>query len=253
MHPVLATLSFSGRTVTVGSYGVMMVLAVVSAFCLTLRLSRRSPFTWDDVLTYLLIVMAGGVAGAYICGLLMSLPDLARNGFSHYSPLLVSWGGIAGGVIAALCIDAYWKIGLAAFADLIAPAYLLGIGIGRIGCFLGGCCYGIHTSSCVGVRFTDPIGLASYAAQPLVPIQLVSSAGLLLCSAVFAALYMKRVLTGGRLFAASAMTYGVLRFTVEFWRDDPRLFLFGLSDGQLFSAAFFTAGALILLRAERST
>jgi prolipoprotein diacylglyceryltransferase len=54
------------------------------------------------------------------------------------TPVFISWGGILGGVSAALISAKVWKIPLPDFADLCAPAYLTGIGIGRIGCYLGG-------------------------------------------------------------------------------------------------------------------
>lgn len=248
MHPILFTLPFPGRNIIIAAYGMAIILAILTAMGLTMFLSKKSPFDKNDSLSYLLIIASCGMAGAFICGIILSLPELIQRHFSGFQPLLVSWGGILGGVSATAFIWKYWKIDLAAFADLCAPAYLLGIGIGRIGCFFGGCCYGKHTTSSCGVTFTDPIALASHATQPLIPVQLISAAALISCGIIFACLYWKRILTGGRLFAVSAMVYSVLRFSVEFIRDDPRVFFCGLSDGQLFSVLFFTAGAAILIR-----
>ena len=249
MHPILFTIPVPDRPLVIASYGLILILAITTAMGLTLFLSRKSPFNKNDTMSYLLIIASCGIAGAFICGLLMSLPELIRNHFTGFQPLLVSWGGILGGITATMCIRKYWKIDLAAFADLCTPAYLLGIGIGRIGCFFGGCCYGKHTTSSCSVTFTDPITLAAHATQPLIPVQLISAAVLISCGIIFATLYWNQILTSGRLFAVSAMVYAVLRFSVEFIRDDPRVFLFGMSDGQLFSVVFFIAGAIILIHA----
>ena len=47
--------------------------------------------------------------------------------------------------------DLVWRV-----ADLAAPAIVLGLFFGRLGCFLNGCCYGKETTSAIGIRF--PIG-----------------------------------------------------------------------------------------------
>jgi phosphatidylglycerol---prolipoprotein diacylglyceryl transferase len=248
MHPIVYTFSVFGKQIIIASYGVMITVSMFVSFFLTLFLSKKSVFSRDDTASYLLILIASGISGAYITGMIMSLPDLIKNGFSTFQPSLVSWGGILGGVLSALIMAKSWKFSLAAFADLCAPGYLIGIGIGRIGCFFGGCCYGVHTDSFCGVRFTDPISLASQSVQPLVPTQLISAGVLITGSILFALRYNRKPSANARLFAVSALFYSLFRFTIEFWRDDPRLFLFHLSDGQLFSLFFFITGIIILIK-----
>lgn len=248
MHPILFSLSVFGKEFIIATYGVLIVLSVAIVFFLIMRLSRYSSLKKDEVFTALIVIAACGIGGAYITGILLSIPDLIKHGFIGYSPVLVSWGGITGGIAAALCLWRAWKFSLPDFADLLAPGYLLGIGIGRIGCFFGGCCYGIHTDSWIGVSFSDPITLASYGCQPLVPTQLISAGFLIIAGIVFSVLYLRIKLKHGNLFAASALCYSIFRFAIEFWRDDPRVFLWKFSDGQLFSICFFIIGLIIILR-----
>jgi phosphatidylglycerol---prolipoprotein diacylglyceryl transferase len=248
MHPILFSVSIFGKEFIIATYGVIVSLAVVFAFFLTNRLSKYSTLKKDEVFTALIVIAACGIGGAYITGILLSIPDLIKNGFSGYSPVLVSWGGITGGIATALCLWRAWKFSLPDFADLCAPGYLLGIGIGRIGCFFGGCCYGTHTDSWIGVSFSDPITLASYGRQPLVPTQLISAGFLIIAGISFSRVYIRRGFISGNLFGISALCYSVFRFTIEFWRDDPRIFLWKFSDGQLFSICFFITGLIIILR-----
>jgi phosphatidylglycerol---prolipoprotein diacylglyceryl transferase len=248
MHPILFSFSLFGKPIIIASYGVLLTVSMFVSFFLTIILSRKSKFSRDDTASYLLILIASGMGGAYLIGLITSLPDLIRNGLSSFQPILVSWGGILGGILAACVMAKGWKFSLAAFADLCTPGYLIGIGIGRIGCFFGGCCFGVHTDSFCGVRFTDPIALASQSVQPLIPTQLISAGVLITGACIFAVYYNKKPSASGRLFAVSALFYSVFRFTIEFWRDDPRLFLFHLSDGQLFSLLFFITGIVILIK-----
>jgi phosphatidylglycerol:prolipoprotein diacylglycerol transferase len=233
-----------------------MIVAVISAFSLTIRLAKRSSLERYEVSSALFVTVASGIGGAYITGVIMFLPDLLSAGFgglSGFSPVLVSWGGILGGTTAVLILWRAWKFSLPDFADLCAPGYLLGIGFGRIGCFFGGCCYGVHTDSWIGVHFTHPLALASCGIQPLVPTQLISAAYLITAGIVFAAAYTRRRFIPGNLFAWSALCYSVFRFSIEFWRDDPRVFLWKFSDGQLFSICFFLTGVIIILRNRKKT
>lgn len=251
MHPILFSFTFFGKEFIIASYGVLVTCAVLATFFVTIRLSRYSSCKRDEVFTALLVTTACGIGGAYIVGFIFSIPDLLKNGFSGYSPVLVSWGGITGGIIAVLCLWRAWRFSLPEFADLCAPGYLLGIGIGRIGCFFGGCCFGVHTDSFIGVSFSDPIALASHGCQPLVPTQLISAGVLIITGIIFSIAYIKRKGVPGNLFGMSALCYAVFRFTIEFWRDDPRVFVWKFSDGQLFSICFFIIGLIILVRSRR--
>jgi prolipoprotein diacylglyceryltransferase len=78
-----------------------------------------------------------------------------------------------------------------------------------------------------------------------VPVQLISAAllagaGILLVAVSY--LKLKR----GTLFALSAVLYSAGRFMMDLWCDDPRLFLWGLSDGQWFSIAYGALGMGVL-------
>ena len=112
-----------------------------------------------------------------------------------------------------------WRV-----ADLTAPMIAFGQSIGRLGCFFNGCCYGKHTDGPFAVSFPD---------HPHVhPTQLYESAGTL---AIFCFLYFvvrPRKRAHGQVFAALLVLYGILRFALEFLRDDERGLLAGLSTSQ---------------------
>ncbi|RKZ29882.1 hypothetical protein DRQ36_07350 [bacterium] len=95
-------------------------------------------------------------------------------------------GGVALVVIAVYLYTVVKKLDFCRVGDTIAPTFLLGAGITRIGCFLNGCCYGRPTTAWFGVNFPD--GAASdylryYLLQypdsgvtGLIPTQLMASA-----------------------------------------------------------------------------
>jgi len=141
-----------------------------------------------------------------------------------------------------------WKV-----ADAAAPAMALGIGIGRLGCFLNGCCFGLPTNLPWGVKF--PAGsYASYTfpGQPIHPAQLyLALAGL----ALFAVLLRldRAPHFDGWLFWTAVAVDAVLRFGIDFTRYyDQTSFLGKVGDlsfniNQILSAFLFVA-SLVMLR-----
>jgi phosphatidylglycerol:prolipoprotein diacylglycerol transferase len=122
--------------------------------------------------------------------------------------------------------------------------------VGRIGCFMAGCCYGKETQVPWAVTFTNPLSLAPLHI-PLHPTQIYHSlAGfftfilLLVCG--------RRLSGSGQLFGLFLAAYGALRFVIEFYRGDFRGHLAMFSITQWMALAALAAGALIILLRRRS-
>ncbi len=135
--------------------------------------------------------------------------------------------------------------------DCAAPAVALAQGIGRIGCFLAGCCYGQPTDGAFGVVFRA----SSYAPSGvrLVPIQLVS-AGLDFANFILLfVLWRKSRLKSGSVGAVYIITYSVGRFLLEYFRGDLNRGAVGVLSTSQFIAVFTVlAGATMLFARQRS-
>jgi len=131
--------------------------------------------------------------------------------------------------------------------DLLIVPFVIFHAIGRIGCFLGGCCYGRATDSILGVYFPDlPESGIYHNGQKLLPTQLFEAVGLA-CLAV-GLHFVKR----GK-FPLYLIAYAVLRFCLEFLRDDDRgTTIVGISPSQLIAIAVLavTAAYLIIKKAK---
>ena len=115
---------------------------------------------------------------------------------------------------------------------------------GRIGCFLGGCCYGVESEH--GVVFTDSL-IESANGVPRVPVQLYEAVFELALFFALWALLNKGVLKN-RLLLVYLFSYAVGRFILEFWRgDEYRGFLFGLSTSQVVSILVFAVSAVLFI------
>lgn len=149
-------------------------------------------------------------------------------------------GGLIGGVAAFLGI--YFAVVRKRFGPRlieVMPVAPLCISIaqvfGRLGCFFGGCCYGIRTNSWLGLRFPN----LGYKA---LPTQLFEAAFLLVLFAALYFLVMKRRFVQSCAFYM--LSYGGFRFLIEFIRDDPRGALVGSLSPSQFWALLLIAGSL---------
>lgn len=153
-------------------------------------------------------------------------------------------GWLLGAFMFLICYGRHTSFGAMFFLNMFLPIFALSQSIGRIGCFLGGCCYGMPCEC--GVIY--PQGSLPYSVVggiPLLPIQLIESIALLI-------LFLICMRTAFRLRATVYM-YGVsvIRFSVEFFRYDHRGNIFGcdgLSPQQFMSLLFFAIATILLVR-----
>lgn len=158
---------------------------------------------------------------------------------------MVFYGGLIGGIIAGYIYCRCLKLDIMTYSDALTPAIPLFHAFGRVGCFLGGCCYGIESSW--GFQYEHSLVPEADGVTRL-PIQLLESVGNLVIVAVLI-LLSKKIHTKGFLLPLYLLMYGILRFTTEFFRgDEIRGFLFGISTSQWISAFVIIASTTALMK-----
>lgn len=257
MHPILFHFSLFGVDRLVTSYGVCASCGVLCALAVCAALAGRRGFSREQALLAALTGIAAGVVGAKAMFLMVSLPDILERGIVPYlqGGGLVFYGGfIAGGAAVAFLLRK-WKLGFLPFADLATPALALGHGMGRVGCFLFGCCYGRPTSVPWAVTYPSSIWFQGPSGVPLHPVQLYE-AGFEAFAAVLAVLAVRRIPSGradGAVFALWSVSYGVFRLAMELgFRGDDR----GMGTGTFppsawVSIALVALGTSLLFRLGR--
>lgn len=132
-------------------------------------------------------------------------------------------------------------------SSCLVPSVLLAHFFGRIGCFLGGCCFGfpLDAQFCFAFSHGTPAYLL-YGSKRLFPTQLIEALALLIIFFIMLFIIKKHSLFWYMLF------YGVTRFFIEFLRGDNRgTFLISiLSPSQYISIVMIFAALLFLLRRE---
>lgn len=147
-------------------------------------------------------------------------------------------GGLLGGMAGVIIVKRVLHIRLR-MGNIIAPAAALGLAIGRVGCFLNGCCYGIPASW--GIDFGD--GLLR------LPTQLFEVA-FQLTAFVLLHHFKDKVHTQGLLFKIYVSSYFLFRFFLEFIRVNP-IYWQGLTLYQLLCLAGIVWMAVLMVRQKR--
>ncbi|MBP5294086.1 MAG: prolipoprotein diacylglyceryl transferase, partial [Lachnospiraceae bacterium] len=163
----------------------------------------------------------------------------------------VIYGGLILGVLCCLFyVKKIRKTSFIRIFDIAAPSIAIGQGIGRIGCFLAGCCFGKeipagHWLSFIGVVFPNEALCEAPAGVLLWPTQLMSVAGDLLLAA-FLIWYTDRERFAGEVSVFYIGLYAIGRFLIEFLRgDEVRGFVGVLSTSQ-FIAVIMLVLAVVL-------
>jgi phosphatidylglycerol:prolipoprotein diacylglycerol transferase len=230
------------------TFGLMLWLAAVAGAIVAERAFKRARIDADAV-GMVAVALIVGIIGSKIWHVLDTPEEFRAIGWAVlWDNSGFAWyGGLTFGIAALVLQGWRAKIGAVRTLDLLAPAAVIGYGIGRIGCFLSGDgCYGIEIQPVhiFGMTF-HPWGMAFPHGLfpvyvPVYPTPLYElGAGLLIGAWLWWRLGKPHA-TGAILGQYLALS-GVARFLVEFIRRNPKV-LWGLSNAQLASAGAVVVG-----------
>ncbi len=250
-----------GAGVLIRGYGVMLLIAAGAGTWLSVVRGRRAGFDADTILALGTEVFLWGLVGARLFYVLESHEQFFGADTSLGESLarianiagggLVVFGSLPTAAVAAWRFAARRGLSLARLADCVAPGLLLGLAIGRVGCFLNGCCFGGPCDLPWAVRF--PEGTAPAAAYPaagggslpLHPAQLYAALDAALLAAVAAA-YTPLARRDGEVFALVLTLHPISRILLEIVRVDEQPALgTSLSISQLVSLALLALAAAL--------
>ena len=258
------------------TYGFLLAVAFVAGLLLMARLAARDGMDRQKVYDLGLWVLAASLIGSKALMVIAEWDVYYRDNprqiftLDFFRSGGVYYGGFIGAVIASVIVMRYYKLPWWRTADSFAPGIILGQAIGRLGCFSAGCCWGKPTAGWFGVHFSEKgheitgvptivshlsdkvqqkvwaerlTDLGGWLAPlKLHPTQLYEAGAALLIMVVLLLVHRRRRFEG-QVILAYAMLYSVARFIIEYWRDDPRGEIFGLSTSQFIAVILFV-GAL---------
>jgi len=191
-HPIL----FSIGSFSIYTWGTVIALAAFFSLFMAMRKSFKHDIKPDTILNSFLWIVLGALIGGKIVYVLLNLDsigiEMLQGGFASIGAIL--GGLIAGAIYTKKAKVDFWKI-----ADFMAPYFALTLAIGRIGCFLRGCCFGLPTDLPWGVLYSQGSLASSVFNVPLHPTQLYES---LVCFAIAFLLFKLETLGNHRISGA---------------------------------------------------
>ncbi len=243
MHPILFEIPaiFGIGPLTVYTYGVMLAAAYLLGLQLAIVRAKRAGLDSQKMLDLGVALVIAALVGAKLLLLLVNF-NYFRSNPQEILVLARSGGVFYGGLIGATLV-AFWyikrhRLPLWTTCDMFAPGIALGHVIGRLGCLMAGCCYGLPTNVPWAVTFTDKFAAANVGTplnQPLHPTQLYEAGAELIILVFLLTTERKGRTFPGRTFWSYMFLYAVSRFIIEFYRGDERGLVMGLSTSQFIS------------------
>lgn len=240
MHPIL----FRIGGFAVPTYGALFVTGILGAILLGRHQARRKGLSTERATDFLFWALIGGLIGARLLFLVILVADRGWGGFSWSEVFFgagVFYGGLAGFFGGFVVCSRWYDFSLWDYADVCFPGVVFAHALGRIGCFMAGCCYGSPTNSFLSVTFTNPVSGATFGTPlgvPLHPVQLYEAAGEVAIGIVLLVLLERRSYVG-QILPAYLLLYSPLRFGLEFIRNDFR--------GEWFGGALSTSQVLAIV------
>jgi len=260
MMPELKILSIS-----IPMYALMSVIGVLVVGFLACRKCKKYNIDDNDMIIMLLIAAIGVIIGGHLLYGITNINKLIlvfnnldkidsfKVFFGCMSEIFggqVFYGGLIGGIISAYLYLKITKKDIITFIYIITPYIPLFHMFGRIGCFLGGCCYGIEMHP--GITFhNSPLESANDVSR--LPIQLIEAG----CNFILFLVLLKLQNKGKAkdiLLPIYLLSYSIIRFIDEFFRgDDYRGFIGSLSTSQIISILLFIFSIILIMVIKRKS
>ncbi len=213
-------------------YGIMVALAIlVIILWVAWQIRKGAKISYNTLFMAAIVGIPSGIVVSRLLHVLDLWDYYIQNpGRIIGGSGLTIWGAVLG---AALGIWVYSKLSKSQFgylADLIVPGLILAQAIGRVGCTINGCCYGLPTSLPWGIIYIHPESLAQLGVA-FHPTQVYEIIYLLIMFGV-ALILRGRLKPDGSLFLVYLVFYSAWRIGIDFIREGTP-FLFGLHQAQV--------------------
>jgi phosphatidylglycerol:prolipoprotein diacylglycerol transferase len=261
MHRILLQLG----GITVYSYGFMLALAFITGTYLAQRRARREGVSAQLVFDLIFYALVSSIIGARAFFVAVNWDYYAHNVleiFKLWEGGLVFYGGFIVAFLVVMVFLRAHRLPVMKIADIVSPSLAIGISIGRIGCFLNGCCYG-KLSPQWGVSYPasgNPPAFAQQLAQgligseaqcslPVLPTQLYESLSALVIFMILLWLE-KRKRFQGVLFWVFLLLFSLYRCVIESFRyyDSNFVIAGSFTVSQAISALLALTAAAFLIR-----
>lgn len=216
---------FKIGSLTISYYGIFLSFAFLIGLYLTINRAKRELINKEKILILSIYLIIFCHIGAKIFSLIFERDFATGTGSFNvldlFKPGSIYYGGIISGIIVTLLYCSKERLSFWTVVNIYAPSIALGHSIGKIGCYLDGCCYG-------EIFF--------------IPTQIFESFSSLI-------IFVVLLITSKNQFLLYLIFYGTSRFFVEFFREDYRggLIFNLVTISQFISIILIITGGILLL------
>lgn len=226
------------------SYGVLVALGFFLGLLWVLKEAPKNGIDRKKASDlYMYIIISAIVGSRIMYGFTSASAEELKDPlfiFKIWEGGLVFYGGLIGAILTSFWFTYRHKLNLSLVADIYAPAVALGHGIGRLGCFCAGCCFGQHADHEAWYTVIFPENSQAPSGVPLYPTQLMEAGGELFIFVILVAMRNRKKIVGD-VFLLYLTLYSILRITIENFRGDQiRGEIFGLPTSMFVSLVFLT-------------
>lgn len=231
----------------IGTYALLAAVGVIAAGAYAMIITKKRGGDDNSTMMVLLAGFIGAFLGSHLLYAIVNIHPVIQAlqsttrawDFSLFRDALITlfggsvfYGGLLGGLGVGFLYMRFKKYPMGPISDVTTPAIPLFHTFGRVGCFFGGCCYGMESQ--IGFTYTHAvIEQANYVHR--FPVQLLEAACNLTLFIVLHLLLSQSKFQGS-LLKVYLLIYAILRFGLEFFRGDTyRGFFLGLSTSQIVS------------------
>ena len=226
-------------------YGIMILLSFIANILVVAYISGKYDFSKTEILCLLLYENTGMIIGAKVLTFFENYQDL--DGFDFLSLGLTSYGALIGALVFLLLFCLQFKKPFAEMLCIFMTPIPLMYAIGKIGCFLAGCCHGIEYSGWGSVIYR--YSRVAPKDVPLFPVQIVETI-------VFAGVFLYMLIKHQKKWS-DLKTLGIALALCGFFKfllDYLRMSHAGqiLSSNQAMSIAAIFIGVVVIIRQRRT-
>ncbi len=224
--------AFTIGAIEVRWYGIMIALGIAVLILWTVMQVRKGArISYDTVFTAALVGIPSGIVLSRVLHVIDMWGYYSQNpGEIIGGGGLTAYGAVLGATLGIWIYSRFSRFQFGYFADTVAPGIVLAQTLGRVGCTINGCCYGVETALPWGITYTSPnslcpVGLTSHPTTVYEIIWLLIVFGMLLG-------LKGRIKPDGSLFLIYLGLYSAWRLGGDFLREGTS-FLLGLHQAQV--------------------
>lgn len=244
------------------SYGLMAIIGFTLAVGVAFYMATIVRIHEYDVLFASLYAGLGLIIGAKVVYFITVIPTIADNwdvyksdfmrlildGFSGF----VFYGGLIGSLVGIYVYAKRVYMPVGPFFDVAVTAIPVMHGIGRIGCLMAGCCYGMVYDGPFAITYPKNELIPYVSETTRFPMQIIEVLYNVIIFVVLFIIIKKKLMKTGRVLGVYLVSYSFMRFILEFYRGDAIRGHFGeLSTSQWISLILFPVGCYIIFTKKK--